>query len=177
MAVPGYNGERKMKKVLVVDQEKCSGCRMCEVVCSWKREEQCNPALARIQVVSDRGKSVDYTVVCEQCEKALCMEACMPGAIHFNSTTGAYVVDPQKCIGCKVCISACPVGAMNFNPEKGVAVKCDLCEGDPQCVRFCPMGAIEFIEPEKAGLKKKRSVAGKFISEIINTIQPEGKNV
>lgn len=148
---------------------------MCEVVCSWKHEKQCNPALSRIQVVSDRHRSIDYTVVCEQCEKALCKEACMPGAISFNTSTGAYVVESKKCIGCKLCITACPLGAMNFNSAGGVALKCDLCDGDPQCVRYCPMSAIEFIEPEKAGLKKRRAVADKFISEVVNVVESGGK--
>lgn len=151
-----------MQKILFVDQEKCTGCKMCEVVCSWKKEEECNPALARIQVVTDKSKSIDYTVVCEQCEKALCYESCPASAIYYNAEFNAWVVDEKKCIGCKTCISACPVAAMNFNTKKGVAIKCDLCEGDPQCVKYCPIGAIEFIEPEKAALKKKRLAAEKF---------------
>ncbi|MDI6641028.1 MAG: 4Fe-4S dicluster domain-containing protein [Elusimicrobiota bacterium] len=154
-----------MKKILFVDQEKCTGCRMCEVVCSWKHEGECNPALSRIQVVSDRSKSANFTVVCEQCEKALCQESCPAGAIYYNAEFGAYIVDEKKCIGCKICLSVCPVGAIGFNTKNGIAIKCDLCEGEPQCVKYCPLGAIEFIEPDKVSLKKKHLVAEKFIYE------------
>jgi Fe-S-cluster-containing hydrogenase component 2 len=34
--------------------------------------------------------------------------------------------------------------------EKGSAVKCDLCNGDPACVRLCPSGAITLIVREEA---------------------------
>jgi len=155
-----------MKKILVIDEEKCTGCRMCEVVCSWWHEQEFNPALARIQIVSDKSESFDWAVVCQQCEKAMCQETCPAGAIYFNAEFNAYVVDEKKCIGCKMCISSCPVGAMGFNPEKGVSIKCDLCEGDPKCVKYCPAGAIEFIESEKVSLKKKYNVLQKFVQEL-----------
>lgn len=157
------------KKILVIDYEKCSGCRMCEVVCSWRHKDGFNPAKSRIQIVTLREKSVDIPIICQQCDKAMCMESCQPKAISFNKEYNAYVVDEKKCIGCKMCIMACPVGAMCFDSDKGVAIKCDLCKEYPQCVRYCPMNAIEFIEPEKINFKKKYFVATKLLTEIDKT--------
>lgn len=156
------------KKILVVDYDKCSGCRMCELVCSWRHQQEFNPAKAAIQIVTMREKSVDIPIICQQCDKAMCQQVCQPNAIRYVEQYNAYVVDENKCIGCKLCISACPVGAMNFNPDKGVAIKCDLCKGEPQCVRYCPMGALLYIEPEKANLMKKYIVVEKFFSEILS---------
>lgn len=156
------------KKILVVDYEKCSGCRMCELVCSWRHKQEFNPAKAAIQIVTMREKSIDIPIICQQCDKAMCQEVCQPKAISYNVEYHAYVVDEKKCIGCKMCISACPVGAMNFDSDKGVSIKCDLCKGYPQCVQYCPMGALLYIEPEKANLKKKYIVAEKFFSEFLS---------
>jgi len=151
------------KKILVINQEKCSGCRMCEIVCSYFNENEFNPALSRIQVISDKSKSIDFTIVCQQCEKALCQEVCISGAIYYDATIGAYKIDEKKCIGCKLCIISCPVGAMGFNTKNGVAMKCNLCDGEPKCVKYCFMEAIEFIEPEKVSIKKKIITVEKFL--------------
>ncbi|MBW1659925.1 MAG: 4Fe-4S binding protein, partial [Deltaproteobacteria bacterium] len=38
-----------MSKILVIDPEKCTGCRLCEQVCSVKHERVVNPYRARIK--------------------------------------------------------------------------------------------------------------------------------
>jgi Fe-S-cluster-containing hydrogenase component 2 len=152
-----------MKKVLFVDHTKCSGCRLCEVICSWFHEIEFNPSLARIKILSYRQKSIDVAIICEQCDKAPCQEVCLSGALSYNSEFNAYTIDEKKCIGCKLCITSCPVGAIGFNSKKGISFKCDLCKGEPKCVNFCPMGAIEFIEPEKISSKKKSTIAKKLL--------------
>ena len=40
-----------MAKTISVDPSKCTGCRLCELVCSVKNEGIANPYLARIHVV------------------------------------------------------------------------------------------------------------------------------
>jgi len=69
------------------------------------------------------------------------MRVCPVNAITFNSDTGAYVINQDKCIGCYACAYACPFGAILINREAQF-VKCDLCSGDPECVRVCPTGAL-----------------------------------
>ncbi|MCG2675767.1 4Fe-4S dicluster domain-containing protein, partial [bacterium] len=175
-----------MAKILVVDVEKCSGCRICEVACSWYQEEEFNPAKARLSIVSWKKVAINYPMICEQCEKAPCAEVCPTDAIYKDALpdksgrnlvsspslrnkdeeTGAWKVDEAKCIGCKFCSLVCPLGAISFFEEKRGAIKCDLCDGDPQCVKYCPMDAIEFVEEDKVGLKKKRISAEKLFATM-----------
>lgn len=153
-------------KVLIVDPEKCSGCRVCELACSYFHGQVFNPAKARIQIVSDKKETVFYPIICEQCEKAPCAEVCPVKAIFKNEETGAWITDIKKCIGCKLCVQACPVGIMNFDSDTGTSLKCDLCGGDTQCAKHCPMGVIEYVDESKIGLKRK-SLAGKKILAAI----------
>ena len=155
-----------MAKILVVDVEKCSGCRICELACSWFHEEEFNPAKARLSIVSWKKAAIHYPMICEQCEKAPCKEVCPTDAIYKDEESGAWKVDEKKCIGCKFCSLVCPLGAISFFEEKRGAIKCDLCDGDPQCVKFCPMDAIEFVEEDKVGLKKKRISAEKLFATM-----------
>ena len=31
----------------------------------------------------------------------------------------------------------CPYDVIHEHPDREVAFKCDLCDGDPQCIAFC----------------------------------------
>jgi Fe-S-cluster-containing hydrogenase component 2 len=96
-----------------------------------------------------------------QCEDAACLEICPTGALsRDNSDT--VVVNPDKCVGCKMCVGACPFGNIQYNNRKKKIMKCDLCGGSPDCVKYCPTQAIEFVQSTESNLKKKRIIASKF---------------
>ena len=40
-----------MAKILIVDHKKCTGCRLCELVCSVKHAGVSNPSRARLSIV------------------------------------------------------------------------------------------------------------------------------
>ena len=153
-------------KVRSVNPQLCSGCRMCEVACSFHHHGVFRPAVANIQVVTIKKAGLHFPIVCEQCEKAPCQEVCPVNAITRDETTGAWIIQAEKCIGCRTCANSCPLGAINFHPELRVSLKCDLCDGDPTCVSVCPMGAIEYIEEARISAKKKRLVASKMFREL-----------
>jgi Fe-S-cluster-containing hydrogenase component 2 len=54
---------------------------------------------------------------------------------------------------------------------KNVAIKCDLCGGEPSCVAECLAQALVFTEPDKE-LRQRR---GMQMKERCATGSPEGK--
>ena len=153
-------------KRIVWEQEKCTGCRVCEAICSFVKEGEFNPVKSRGKVLLTVDNRVRYSVrvSCLQCEEAFCKAVCPAKAISENDA-GVKVVDEDKCIGCKMCEIACPVGAIAVNAEKGVALKCDLCadQEEPQCVKYCYTEALKYLPDEKVGISLARSKSKKFL--------------
>lgn len=138
-----------MKKILVNSPERCTGCRLCEAVCSLAHEGECNPAKSRIQIARWEIEGIDIPLFCMHCDDAACAEVCPKNAIKRNPETGAMIIDRDLCIGCRMCSLTCPFGAIGFNTETRSVFKCDLCDGDPQCVTLCHTKAIEFVPAER----------------------------
>lgn len=151
-----------MEKVLMVDPEKCTGCLLCEQICSVKHEGTVNPYRARIKVVKWEMEGAVLPMVCQQCDDPPCLNVCPMEAISKNVETGLVAVDYERCIGCRMCISACPFGAMGYDWVDKKVIKCDLCGGDPQCVRFCDPQAIQFKAKPKTRTEKQKSAAEKL---------------
>ncbi len=150
-----------MLKALVIDPGKCTGCKQCEMACSYVKEGEFNPAKSRIRVFDfhTEGRFVPYT--CTQCDEAWCLHACPVDAITVDRATGAKVISDAICVGCKVCTIACPFGTVNYNQTTGKVIKCDLCGGDPECVKACPTVAITYVDADTTGLEKMRAWAAK----------------
>lgn len=126
---------------MLVDRSKCTGCRLCVLVCSLKREGVCNPDKSRIQI-ERRALQLDLPIVCRQCDQPSCVDTCPQGALR-QASSGAIQVDGKLCTACGLCITACPFGAVRIHPSEHVAMICDLCDGDPACVKYCALGALK----------------------------------
>ena len=148
-----------MAKVLKIDYQKCTGCRLCELICAVVHDGISNPARSRIKVMKWESEGLYIPMSCQQCEDAPCMIACPVKAISRDEALDRVMVDYDICIGCRTCVSVCPFGAMNFNVIDKKVIKCDLCDGDPQCVRFCDMKAIEYVEADRVSISRKRDAA------------------
>lgn len=151
-----------MEKVLTADFEKCTGCRLCELVCSVMHDGISNPARSRIKVVKWEAEGRYVPMVCQQCEEAPCQHACPMGAISRDNDWGFLKIDPHLCIGCRTCVGVCPFGAMNYNRTDRKVFKCDLCGGDPQCVRFCEVKAVNFVDADRLDQEKRRKAAARL---------------
>ncbi len=90
------------------------------------------------------GEGKNQVLTCFQCDEAACVKVCPVTALRRNESTGAIEVDENRCIGCGLCSIACPFGHMSHDANGGIAVKCDLCGGDPACAAFCPSKTLEY---------------------------------
>jgi len=145
-----------MKRILV-DKEKCSGCKICESVCSFQKlGDRFNRRKAAIRIVIDGelGEKIK-PVVCRQCKRAKCAEVCPENAFYSDIETGILTIDENKCIGCGLCAEECPFGAIYLHSDFNIPLKCDLCGGDPQCVKYCVPQAITYEEENRLGSSKR----------------------
>ena len=150
-----------MAKILMINHEKCTGCRLCELVCSVTHEGVSNPTRSRINIIKWEAEGLYIPMSCQQCEDAPCMTICPVKAISRDQALDYVKINYDVCIGCRSCVAVCPFGAMGFNVIDKKVFKCDLCEGDPQCVRFCDVKAIEYVDANQLNIIKKREAAQK----------------
>ncbi len=159
-------------KSIVVDFNKCTGCRTCEIVCATanhsveingeKFPDLGNPFLSNIRV-SHYNPDVDIPNVCQLCTDAPCVEACPVDpdeqtgrkALYRDEKYHTIMNDPERCIACMSCADACKTerrgviipNAVTNKPER----TCTMCNGDPQCVKYCPYGALSVQEVDISG--------------------------
>jgi len=124
-----------------VKRDLCSGCLSCMTTCSMVNEAYASLTGARIHVELNPFGDMHKIVICQQCAKPKCVEACVQGAIT-RAESGELVVNYELCDGCRACIEACPFDAMFWNPISEKVIKCEQCHGDPECVKACATGAI-----------------------------------
>jgi len=130
--------------MISVDISKCSGCKRCEVNCSFFRTGKTGRSLSRIKVMKVEEIGIDYPVLCQFCKERFCTQ-CPEGAIQIGDL-GQIIVSPTLCNGCGACERLCPIGAIELYQE--IPYVCDLCGGDPRCIKECNLDALCF-EPEK----------------------------
>ena len=135
-----------MKFRFVVTPELCTGCRSCELACSFTHALDGKRGRSRIYPLDAGYKDLYVPVVCLQCEDPACVKSCLVNAIAFNETTGAYEINHAICVRCMACVAACPFGCSLFDRQQNLVVKCDLCGGDPACAHFCPTKALVYTE-------------------------------
>ena len=172
---------------LMIDLERCTGCKSCEAACKqtnalgpnsyrnrvmWFDEQQVDSQL------SDLPARLDFlTVTCQQCERPACLRACPvhPKAISKDPLTGVVSVNENRCTGCGECALACPYGAIGYNAEQHHAVKCDLCADrrardlGPACASVCPTRAISFNN--RAGLLEQAQQQNRELLETDHFLQ------
>jgi len=125
---------KKTIKGLLINADKCNGCRACEVICSTfhatPRYSSVNPARSRIRVVRDPLKDIYVPV--------------QAGEYTASECTGRnrYIVDGKEYDECDFCRASCPSRDLFKEPDSGLPLKCDMCEDDPplekpKCVEWC----------------------------------------
>jgi Fe-S-cluster-containing hydrogenase component 2 len=164
------------KKVVLQEEgfpSQCTGCRMCELICSFTHYKTFNPSLSRIRVAKCEPDLIDYPVICRQCCNPPCRKACPSAAINPDIQTGASRIDPELCIGCGECVSACPFGAIYIPVGEKLPICCDLCDGDPQCVAYCPFKVLKYMSSEDLAKDKRQKTALKDAPQPKENVQPD----
>jgi tetrathionate reductase subunit B len=142
------------KWAMIVDLNRCSGCRSCVIACKAQNKTEQGAFLTTVLSLEQGeypdSRNVFVPVLCNQCEDAPCIKAC-PENATYRLDNGVVVTDWNTCTGAGDCIQACPYQA-RF-PDSRFADrsdKCDFCinrieQGlEPACVEACPQNARIF---------------------------------
>lgn len=143
------------KNIMVVDLDRCIGCKACQVACKMENGVALGSSRIKVLAIGPTGTYPDLEmyflpVMCQHCEEPPCVKVCPTGASYIRNEDGLVLVEKEKCIGCKSCLRACPYEANLFNNEMRVSDKCTLCEhlqaeGElPACVKICAGSALIF---------------------------------
>lgn len=128
-----------------VDISKCTGCKRCEVACSFFHSGRVNNNSSRIKVLNLYETGIDGPVVCIQCRERYCL--CCPENALTIGASGQVIVSPTLCTLCKTCEKACPIGAIEIFNE--LVYVCDLCGERPKCIEACTEGAITYEKGQR----------------------------
>ena len=133
---------KKTIKVIKVNADLCTGCRVCEMICSAYHADpkysRVNPERSRIRVIRDPISDRFIPVFAGAYTPAECIGR------------DKYIIDGKEYEECAFCRAACPSRELFKEPDSGLPLNCDRCEGEekPLCVTECYVEALTFEERE-----------------------------
>lgn len=143
---------------MVIDLDRCWGCRTCEVAC--KQELGLGVGPRPMKVVETGARMLDGVLhrdfvptLCQHCDQPACLAACPVEAI-VRMGDGAIQIQEASCTGCGACIEACPFGVVETTGGEEAPVKCTLCSdrrqggAPPSCAQHCIGRAITLIDED-----------------------------
>jgi anaerobic carbon-monoxide dehydrogenase iron sulfur subunit len=92
--------EKVKKRVMIANSNQCTGCSICEMVCSMAKHGEYNPSRSYIRIL--RNWEMDVNVValdlhCDFCNE--CVMWCPTRAIRFEEANEAAMIRKQNPLG------------------------------------------------------------------------------
>jgi NAD-dependent dihydropyrimidine dehydrogenase PreA subunit len=79
----------KNNKQIVVHEDKCTGCIICQLICSFINKKQFNPSLANLKIKNQYGLKPEITFL-DDCIKCFqCAKHCLYGALEIKEVDGS----------------------------------------------------------------------------------------
>ena len=147
--IPKWRGVNYIQQI----QQRCIGCKACELHCKSAHNISKGPALGIIVKrpirVIDSVPRVDFDFIhCFQCKNPRCITDCPTSAMKRREKDNTVYVDHELCNGCGECIEACPWRVPKLYKDKQKVFKCDYCIDridiglEPACVAGCTTKAL-----------------------------------
>jgi carbon-monoxide dehydrogenase iron sulfur subunit len=114
-----------------VEKEKCTGCRLCEMVCSLFHTGSINTNKSAIRVErNDTDTGMNVPIVCRQCKEMKCLETEEADSRRERKN---FLWERTRA-------ERCPFHAVSVFGQN--AYHCDLCGGNPRCLKVCTTAAL-----------------------------------
>ncbi len=165
-----------MGKVIMINIEKCLGCKSCELACALvhSKSKVLEEAIAESprpqrRVTVEAAGEFAVPLQCRHCDDAPCIAVCPTAAIYRQEPDGPVLIEQDRCIGCKFCLVVCPFGVIDVSSDGKAMVKCDLCiertkaGQEPACVEACPTGALKLVDEKELAASKRRLAAQELV--------------
>ncbi len=170
--------ESRKKYGMLIDLNRCVGCYACQVTCKTEYNIPFGISRCRVETYQS-GKYPDIKKfflprLCNQCEKAPCIEACEENAL-YRSNDGIVILDNKTCTNCRKCFEKCPYNAIEVSLHNGQAEKCDFCyekitKGSlPVCVQSCMGKAFVFGDLNET----KSEISAAIAKNKLKVLNPE----
>ncbi|MFA6956172.1 MAG: DmsC/YnfH family molybdoenzyme membrane anchor subunit [Thermoanaerobaculia bacterium] len=161
-----------MRAAFLFDPDRCTGCEACRIACGIENNEGRDTGWRTISTFNPQRHpelpTRHLSLACNHCDTPACALGCPAAAYDRDETTGAVLLDPEKCIGCRYCSWVCPYDAPKFNESSGVMTKCTFCAprlaegGQPACTAACPTGSLSLGTRENGEAEPTYHGLGKF---------------
>lgn len=129
-----------MRTGMLIDLDRCIGCRSCAVACKhhnaqapecwWNRVFTVGADEHQTATGADGSLRMDFLPLsCQHCENPACEKVCPTGATYATND-GTVLIDYERCIGCRYCFAACPYGVRQFNWSDALSKKEEVINHD-----------------------------------------------
>ena len=161
-----------MRAAFLFDPDRCTACEACRIACGIENNEGRDTGWRTISTFNPQRHPAlptrHLSLACNHCDTPACALGCPAAAYDRDEKTGAVLLDPEKCIGCRYCSWVCPYDAPKFDEGRGVMTKCTFCAprlaegGQPACTAACPTGALSLGSRENGEAEPSYHGLGSF---------------